>query len=362
MFRNRGLAESLKLIAAHGRDGFYSGPLAKKIVDYSASLGGTMTLDDLAKFQPEWVEPISTTYRDWKIVELPPSSIGIAALSMLNIMERFPLGEYGQNSARALHVMIEAKKLAYADIARYDGDPNSSAIPTGRLISKPLAEERAKQIDPDKAECQVLSSDLTEKLNTTGKDTTYLTVIDREGNIVSLIQSVYNEFGTGLVVPGAGFPLHDRGALFDFEPGKANTVGPHKRPVTTLIPGYMEKGDVRIGFGIMGGFNQAQAHAQFVSNVVDFGFNIQAALEAPRFTKLSFEGCDVQIESGISEGVRSELARRGHQIRVAAPFSYVMGRGNAVMSDGAGVHSGASDPRGDGEAVPQSPFVRDFHR
>jgi gamma-glutamyltranspeptidase/glutathione hydrolase len=189
-----------------------------------------------------------------------------------------------------------------------------------------------------------------------------LTVIDKEGNIVSLIQSVYDEFGTGLVAPGAGFPLHDRGALFDFEPGKANTVAPHKRPLTTLIPAYMEKDNVRIGFGIMGGFNQAQAHAQFVSNVVDFGFNIQAALEAPRFTKISFDGCDVQIESGVPEGVRSELARQGHQLRVLPPFSYTMGRGNAVMSDGAGVHSGASDPRGDGEAVPQSPPVRELRR
>jgi len=362
IFRNRDLADSLKLIAAHGRDGFYAGALAKRIVDYSTSLGGTMTPDDLARFEPEWVEPISTTYRGWKIVELPPSSIGIAALSMLNIMERFPLAEYGQNSARALHVMIEAKKLAYADILRYDGDPALAAIPVDALISKPLAEQRAKQIDPAHAHCQVLPSDLTGKLDATGRDTTYLSVIDRDGNIVSLIQSVYDEFGSGLVVPGAGFPLHDRGALFDFEPGKVNTVAPHKRPVTTLIPAFMEKDNIRIGFGIMGGFNQAQAHAQFVSDVVDFGFNIQAALDAPRFTKISFEGCDVQIESGVSENVRSALVSRGHQLRAVLPFSYLMGRGNAVMSDGAGVHSGASDPRGDGEAVPQTPPVRELRR
>ncbi len=362
IFRNRDLADSLKLIAAHGRDGFYAGALAKRIVDYSTSLGGTMTPDDLARFEPEWVEPISTTYRGWKIVELPPSSIGIAALSMLNIMERFPLAEYGQNSARALHVMIEAKKLAYADILRYDGDPALAAIPVDALISKPLAEQRAKQIDPDHAHCQVMPSDLTGKLDATGRDTTYLSVIDRDGNIVSLIQSVYDEFGSGLIVPGAGFPLHDRGALFDFEPGKVNTVAPHKRPVTTLIPAFMEKDNIRIGFGIMGGFNQAQAHAQFVSDVVDFGFNIQAALDAPRFTKISFEGCDVQIESGVSENVRSALVSRGHQLRAVLPFSYLMGRGNAVMSDGAGVHSGASDPRGDGEAVPQTPPVRELRR
>ena len=357
VFRNPALASSLRLIAEHGRDGFYNGPLANTIVQYSKAQGGTMTAADLETFQPEWVDPISVTYHGWTIWELPPTSIGMAALSMLNIMERFPLSDYGQNSARALHVMIEAKKLAYADVARYDGDPTASSIPVTEAISKSLAEQRAKLIDPNQAHCQVLPSDLTDKLNAMGKDTTYLSVVDAEGNIVSLIQSVYDEFGTGLVVPGAGFPLHDRGALFDFEPGKPNTVSPHKRPTTTLIPGFMEKDDVKIGFGIMGGFNQAQAHAQFVSNLVDFGFNIQAALEAPRFTKLNFDGCDVMIESPVPEAARSALIAWGHQLRVTGPFNYSMGRGNAVMVDGKGVHYGASDPRGDGEAIPQSPLV-----
>ncbi len=358
VFQNKLLADSLKLIADHGRDGFYKGPLAKRIVDYSTQLGGTLSASDLETFQPEWVEPVSTTYRGWTVSELPPSSIGVAALSMLNIMEKFPLADYGQNSARALHVMIEAKKLAYADLTRYDGDPAASKIPTDILLSKSLAEERAKVIDLAQAHCQVLPSDLSAKLNAIGKDTTYLSVIDGEGNIVSLIQSVYDEFGSGLVVPGAGFPLHDRGALFDFEPGKVNTIEPHKRPVTTLIPGFMQKDDVRIGFGIMGGFNQAQAHAQFVSNLVDFNFNMQAALEAPRFTKLNFDGCDVSIESPVPQATRDELTKLGHQIRVSVPYSYAMGRGNAVMVDGKGVHFGASDPRGDGEAIPQSPTKR----
>jgi gamma-glutamyltranspeptidase/glutathione hydrolase len=357
IFRNPNLADSLQLIADHGRDGFYKGPLAKKIIDYSAQLGGTISASDLAAYQPKWVEPISTTYRGWTVVELPPASIGVAALSMLNIMERFPLAEYGQNSARALHVMIEAKKLAYADLLRYDADPDLSNVPASALISKALAEQRAKQIDPDHAHCQVLPSELIEELNSRGRDTTYLSVIDADGNIVSLIQSVYDEFGSGLVVPGGGFPLHDRGALFDFEPGKPNSLAPRKRPMTTLIPGFMQKGDTRIGFGIMGGFNQAQAHAQFVSDIVDFGFNIQAALDAPRFTKLNFEGCDVLIESDVSEQARAALLALGHQIRVAAPYSYAMGRGNAVMSDSTLVHAGASDPRGDGAAVPQSPPI-----
>jgi len=358
IFRNSDLAQSLRLIAERERDGFYKGAIAEKIVAYSAALGGTMTAADLEKYQPEWVEPVSTTYRGWKIVELPPNTIGIAALSMLNIIENFPLADYGQNSARALHVMIEAKKLAYADLLRYDGDPSVSRIPTNELLSKSLAQRRAKLIDPAHAHCEVLPSELTNNLEAIGRDTTYLSVIDAEGNIVSFIQSVYNEFGSGLVVPGAGFPLHDRGSLFDFEPGKVNTVAPHKRPMTTLIPAFMQKDNVRIGFGIMGGFNQAQAHAQFVSDLVDFGFNIQAALEAPRFTKLTFAGCDVQIENPVPEAVRSELAGMGHQLRVSAPFSYAMGRGNAVMDDGKGVHYGASDPRGDGEAVPQSPSIK----
>jgi gamma-glutamyltranspeptidase/glutathione hydrolase len=356
IFQNRQLAESLKRIADNGRDGFYKGPLAKRIVDYSTQQGGTLAVSDLETYQPEWVEPVSSTYRGWTITELPPSSIGIAALSMLNIMEQFPLKDYGQNSTRALHIMIEAKKLAYADLTRYDGDPAASQIPTTALLSKTLAVERAKRIDPAQARCQVLPSDLSAKLDAIGRDTTYLSVVDGDGNIVSLIQSVYNEFGTGLVVPGAGFPLHDRGSLFDFEPGKPNSLAPHKRPLTTLIPGFMQKDDIRIGFGIMGGFNQAQAHAQFVSNVVDFGFNIQAALEAPRFTKLNFDGCDVQIESPVPQATREELAKLGHQLRVAAPNSYAMGRGNAVMTDGKGVHFGASDPRGDGQAIPQSPL------
>ncbi len=358
IFQNKDLAQSLKFIADHGRDGFYKGPLAKRMMEYFSQQGGTLSAEDLEKFQPEWVQPISTTYRGWTVWELPPNSIGVAALSMLNIMERFPVSEYGQNSARALHLMIEAKKLAYADLTKYDGDPASSRIPTETLISKTLAEQRAKLIDPGQAHCQVLPSDLSDKLNAIGKDTTYLSVVDRDGNIVSFIQSVYDEFGSGLVVPGAGFPLHDRGALFDFEPGKVNTIEPHKRPMTTLIPGFMEKGDVKIGFGIMGGFNQAQAHAQFVSNVVDFDFNIQAALEAPRFTKLNFDGCDVSIESPVPQATLDELRMLGHQIRVSAPFSYAMGRGNGVMIDEKGVHFGASDPRGDGEAIPQSPPKR----
>jgi gamma-glutamyltranspeptidase/glutathione hydrolase len=314
-----------------------------------------MAEQDLADFQPEWVEPISTTYHGWTISELPPNGQGIAALSMLNIMEQFPLHEYGHNSAKALHVMIEAKKLAYADLIRYVGDPRFTHVPVEQMLSKELGKKRADLIDPNKAHCSVLPSDLSEKLNAMGRDTTYLTAIDQDGNIVSLIQSNYASFGTGFVAPGTGFVLQNRGELFTLEPGKPNSLAPHKRPLHTIIPGFMQKGSETIGFGIMGGFNQAQAHAQFVSNIVDFGMNIQAAVSAPRFTKPTFEGCDLLIEARVPEAVRQELLTKGHLLEVVNPYSLTMGRGNVVMTNGEGVNYGASDPRADGEAIPQTP-------
>lgn len=355
IFRDPDLANSLKLIAAHGRDGFYRGPLADKLLAFSKQQGGTMTAPDLEDFKPEWVDPISTTYRGWTVSELPPNGQGIAALSMLNIMEQFPLQEYGHNSAKALHVMIEAKKLAYADLLKYIGDPRFSDIPVKQLLSKDLARRRADSIDPNHAHCSVLPSDLGRRLNAMGRDTTYLTAIDRDGNIVSLIQSNYNGFGTGLVAPGTGFALQNRGQLFTLKPGEPNSLAPHKRPLHTIIPGFMQKGSETIGFGIMGGFNQAQAHAQFVSNVVDFGMNIQEALSAPRFTKPTFDGCDLLIESRVPEAVRDQLSAKGHQLRVVSAYSMDMGRGNAVMQNGTGVYFGASDPRADGQAIPQVP-------
>jgi gamma-glutamyltranspeptidase / glutathione hydrolase len=355
IFRDPDLAASLQLIASHGRDGFYRGPLARTLVQFSREQGGTMTEQDLAEFQPEWVQPISTTYRGWNISELPPNGQGIAALSMLNIMEQFPLAQYGHNSAKTLHVMIEAKKLAYADLLEYVGDPRFTHVPTEQLLSKNLARKRADFIDPNKAHCNVLPSELAQTMSRVGRDTTYLTVIDQDGNIVSLIQSNYSGFGTGLVAPRTGFALQNRGQLFRLEPGRPNSLAPHKRPLHTIIPGFMQRGDETIGFGIMGGFNQAQAHAQFVSNVVDFGMNIQAALSAARFTKPTFEGCDLLIESRVPETVRHELSDKGHQLDVVDAYSLDMGRGNAVMTDGHEVNYGASDPRADGEAIPQNP-------
>ena len=242
IFRDPDLANSLELIAAHGRDGFYRGPLAEKLASFSKEQGGTLSLADLADFQPEWVDAISTTYRGWTISELPPNGQGIAALSMLNIMEQFPLQDYGHNSVKALHVMIEAKKLAYADLLKYIGDPRFSEIPVKQLLSKNLARRRADSIDPNHAHCSVLPSDLSQRLNAMGHDTTYLTAIDQQGNIVSLIQSNYSGFGTGLVAPGTGFALQNRGQLFTLKPGEPNSLAPHKRPLHTIIPGFMQKG------------------------------------------------------------------------------------------------------------------------
>jgi len=358
VFQNPALGESLRQVAARGRDGYYKGKMAENLVKFLQAQGGAHTLEDFAEFEPEWVEPISTTYRGWEIFELPPNGQGVAALSMLNIMENFPLMDYGQNSAAALHVMIEAKKLAYADMARYVGDPRFGPVPVKEMLSKQLAKQRAGSISMEKASCKVLPSEIRQELDAHGRETIYMSAIDKEGNIVSLIQSNYAGYGTGMVAPGAGFSFHNRGAGFDLQPGKPNSLEGRKRPLHTIIPAFMRKGDVTVGFGIMGGWNQSQAHAQFVANVVDFGMNVQMALESARFTKATFDGCDVQMESRIPEGVRQDLTRRGHAITAMGGFAGGMGNGEAVMRDGRrGVNFGASDPRTDGAAIPEQPVV-----
>jgi gamma-glutamyltranspeptidase / glutathione hydrolase len=352
IFRNRDVAESLREVARHGRDALYKGAIAKKILAGSRALGGAMEADDLARFSSQWVEPISTTYHGWTVYELPPNGQGIGALIMLNLMEDFPLTSLGQNSAGALHVMIEAKKLAYADVLRYVCDPEFHKVPVSGLLSKQYGHERARLIDLNHANCDVAAGDPLR----IGNDTTYLCAVDAEGNMVSYIQSNYESFGSGVVAPGTGFALQDRGGLFSLDPASPNVLAGHKRPLHTIIPAFMSKADVRIAFGIMGGWNQSQAHAQFVSDIVDHHFNIQAALEAPRFTKSTFSGCDVEVESRIPQKVREELEAKGHQLKVRGAFSASMGGGQAVLRDfGAKINYGASDPRKDGAAIPQPP-------
>ena len=357
VFRNPDLAGTLRLIAEKGRAGFYENRTGDAILAVSRELGGTMTAADLGGFTPEWVEPISTVYRGWTVWELPPNTQGIAALMMLNLMEQFPLSEYGFHSAKTLHVMIEAKKLAYADMLRYVADQRFATTPAPAMLSKEHAKSRARLIDPTKALCDVEPSRFEGLTNSQGQDTVYLTVIDRDGNIVSLIQSLYSNFGSGLVPPRTGLMLQNRGALFTLDESHPNILAPRKRPLHTIIPAFMQRGNIRIGFGIMGGFNQAQAHAQFVANIVDYGLDIQQALEAGRFTKGSFTGCDVQIEALVPEAARNEITALGHDVTVVPPRTGVFGYGQAVMSDGLGVHFGASDPRHDGAAVPEAPPV-----
>lgn len=359
LFRNPDLATSLTRVAEHGRDGFYRGPTAAAVIAFANARGNPMVAADLADFQPEWVTPVQTTYRGWTVSELPPNTQGVAALMMLGIMQQFPISEYGFQGPRAMHVMIEAKKLAYADMLRYVGDPRFTNVPVSEMLSDAHSVARARLIDPAHAQCDVQPTQFASIAGRPGSETIYLSVVDRNGMIISFIQSNYSFFGSGLVAPGTGFALQNRGALFTLAPGQPNTLAPHKRPLHTLIPGFMQKGDIRIGFGIMGGWNQAQAHAQFVSDIADFGLNIQEALEAGRFTKGTFAGCDVQIEALVPEPTRAALSALGHQVTVVPPRSTdAFGYGQAVMSNSEGVHFGASDPRHDGEAIPQGIDVR----
>jgi gamma-glutamyltranspeptidase/glutathione hydrolase len=350
IFRNPDLAHSLELVATGGRDAYYQGDIAKHIVATSARLGGAMTAEDLAEYSSEWVEPISTTYRGWTVYEIPPNGQGIAALEMLNIMETFNFAQF-QNPADSAHMMIEAKKLAYADMYRYVADQKFSRVPVAGMLAKDYAAQRAKLIDMAKANCDVGPGD--PEFSAKG-DTMYLSVVDAAGNMISLIQSNYSSFGSGVVADGTGFALQNRGGLFSLDPKSPNVLAGHKRPLHTIIPGFMARGEERIAFGIMGGFNQAQAHAQFVSNVVDRGMNIQAAMEAPRFTKYSFTGCDVMLEDRFPADVRATLTERGHKIELLGDFAQEVGGGQAVRRDfSTGVNFGASDPRKDGEAIPE---------
>jgi gamma-glutamyltranspeptidase / glutathione hydrolase len=352
IFRNPDVARALHLVAADGPQGFYKGEIAKAVLATSRELSGTMTAGDLSEFSAEWVEPISTTYRGWRVYELPPNGQGMAALEMLNLMEQFEPAQSGPLSTEELHKRIEAMKLAYADLARYNADPRFAKVPVPGLLSKEYAKQRAQLIDPQKANCD------TEAGVPPSSDTTYLTAVDKEGNIVSLIQSNFSSFGSGITVRGMGFALQNRGALFMLDPAKPDALAGRKRPFHTIIPAFMEKDDDHIGFGIMGGANQPLAHAQFVSNVVDYGMNLQAAMETARFTVHSnFNiGCKILIEDRVPAEVRQQLSRMGHQLEVRGDFSLFMGRGQAIdHNTKTGLNFAASDARTDGSAEPEFP-------
>lgn len=349
MFRNPDVAKALHMVAEQGRDAFYKGEIAHAILATSSPLGGTMSLADLEEFSSEWVDPISTDYRGWTIYELPPNGQGMAALEMLNIMSNFSPDKDGPSDTTELHKRIEAMKLAYADLYRYNADPRFAKIPVKGLLTKEYAAERAKLIDPDHANCNPGAG------SPPMSDTTYLAVVDKEGNIASLIQSNYSAFGSGVIVKGMGFALQNRGALFTLDPDHPNVLAPRKRPFHTIIPAFMERGDVHIGFGIMGGANQPLAHAQFVSNLVDYGMNVQGALDAPRFTVAgNTVSCDIVIESRVQPDVLQALRDKGHKLIVRDKFTALMGRGQAVLHNSkTKINFAGSDPRADGDAEPE---------
>lgn len=352
VFKNPEVAKALRLLADQGPQAFYSGEIAHAILATERELGGTMQADDLKDFSAEWVEPISTTYRGWKVYELPPNGQGMAALEMLNIMEQFQPAKAGPLSAEEIHTRVEAMKLAYADLAHYNADPRFVKVPVAGLLSKEYARERAQLINPQKANCN------PEAGIPPSSDTTYLTAVDRDGNIVSLIQSNFSSFGSGITVRGMGFALQNRGALFMLDATQPDALAPRKRPFHTIIPAFMEHGDDHIGFGIMGGANQPLAHAQFVSNVVDYGLNLQAAMEIARFTvRDNFDlSCKILIEDRVPAEVRQQLTSMGHELNVRGDFSLYMGRGQAIdHNTRTGLNSAASDARTDGSAEPEFP-------
>jgi gamma-glutamyltranspeptidase/glutathione hydrolase len=351
-FRNPDYAKTLRDIQRQGTDYLYNGPLGQKIVDHLKARGGFLTMDDLRKNQPNWVTPISTMFAGYRVWELPPNNQGIATLEMLRILEPYDLKSMGQNSVEYLHLLIEAKKLAYADLARYVGDPDFLTAKPDRLLSDDFIKERRSHIDLRKA--MAVAEAGPER---TSSETIYLTVADKDGNMVSFINSNYDEWGSGVVVPGTGFVLHDRGLGFTMEPGLPNTVAPGKRPFHTLIPGFVTKptasstadgsGDEPyMSFGLMGGAMQAQGHAQFLINHLVFGMDIQQAMDAGRFRHMN--GLSVLVEPAISDSVIAGLKALGHEVRLAGPSQF--GGSQAIIKLARGYVAG-SDPRKDGHAA-----------
>ena len=353
VFRNPDLARSLRTIARGGRDAFYRGPLAEAIVAYSGRAGGLFDRTDFADHTGTWVEPVSTNYRGFDVWELPPNGQGIAALQMLNLLEPHDLRGMGPGSAGALHLMIEAKKLAFEDRARFYADPEFARVPVAALISKAYAGRRGTLIRPDRANDRPTPGDPAQA------DTIYLTVVDGDRNCVSLIQSLFNGFGSGHVPGDLGFALQNRGCLFALDPAHANRLEPHKRPFHTIIPGFVTRGGAPwLSFGVMGGDMQPQGHVQVLSNLIDFGMDVQSAGDAPRFLHLGSSdptgtpargGGSVALESGIGAEARRALEARGHHLVEAAGG---FGGYQAIRIDvEAGVLMGGSDPRKDGAAM-----------
>ncbi|MEP6617774.1 MAG: gamma-glutamyltransferase [bacterium] len=350
-FRNPDYAKTLRSIAAGGPGVLYDGPLGQQIVKRVQELGGFITLADLKANQPTWVTPISVVFKGYRVWELPPSNQGVATLEMLKILEPYDLKAMGHNSATYLHHLIEAKKLAYADLARYVGDADHLAIPVDRMLSDAFITERRSHLDTKHASEKVEPAPLP-----SGSETIYLTTADSAGNMVSFINSQFDLFGSGVVAPGTGFTLHNRGSAFSLEAGLPNTVAPGKRPFHTLIPAFVSKPGATptadgssdtpyMSFGLMGGAMQAQGHAQMLLNMFVFGMDVQQAIDAARFRH--YEGTRVALEAPISDSVRDGLKAMGHTF-MDAPLT-AFGGAQAIIKLSRGYAAG-SDPRKDGYA------------
>ena len=355
VFRNPQLAATLRRIAEGGREAFYEGPAAEAIATAVQDLGGYLTVEDLASHRGEWVAPVSTTYRGHEVFELPPNGQGIAALQMLNVLEAYPLSEWGFGSIQHLHAFVEAKKLAFEDRARFYADPAMVSVPVEELISKEYAAERRALLDPERAGASYPPGNPSLEEG----DTVYLCTADAAGNMVSLIQSNYRGMGSGVTPKGLGFVLQDRGELFNLTPGRANSYAPGKRPFHTIIPAFAKKdGEPWLAFGVMGGATQPQAHAWVICNLVDFGMNLQEAGDAPRIIHLDSsqptgermtDGGRVTLESGFGPEVRAALRALGHRVE-DAPGVY--GGYQAVARHPlSGCWVGASESRKDGFAA-----------
>ena len=354
LFRNPALANSYEKIAKGGRDVFYKGEIARSIAAYMQQQGGYLSYEDLASHKSEWVEPVSVNYRGYDIWELPPNGQGIAALQILKTLEPFNLKAMGLDSAEYVHHFVEAKKLAFADRAKFYADMDFAKVPVASLISKEYNYARAKLIDADKAAASVEPGNP----NLLHGDTIYLTTADKEGNMVSLIQSNYRGMGSGMTPPDLGFVLQDRGQLFDLTPGRANSYAPGKRPFHTIIPAFVTKdGKPWLSFGVMGGATQPQMHAQIMINLIDFGLNLQEAGDAPRILHTGSsqptgeqmtDGGYISLESGFSMETRRELMKKGHTLSDSlGAFGGYQAIGVNVES---GVYRGASESRKDGQA------------
>lgn len=352
IFKNPRLADTYQKIALEGRDAFYKGKIAQTIADFIKAQGGFLSVEDLASFEAEWVEPVSTNYRGYDVWELPPNGQGIAALQMLNIMEAYDFKAWGFGSPEHIHHFVEAKKLAFEDRAKYYTDPHFSKVPIEELVSKVYADERRKLINPDRAG-QYEAGQISQG------ETIYMTVADKEGNMISLIQSNYRGMGSGMVPPGLGFMLQDRGELFALDKEHANVYEPGKRPFHTIIPCFVTKdGKPFLSFGVMGGDFQPQGHSQIVMNIIDFGMNLQEAGDAPRIdhsgtstpTGQPAQGRGkVSLESGFSYETIRGLMKKGHEVKYA---NGIYGGYQAIMWDEEkGVYFGASESRKDGQAA-----------